>query len=208
MRSALTVRHVRGVPPWQANQRIIDSAADRLGVPAENVVSNIADYGNTSAASIPLALDEWVRADKVKDGDIVCPLAYTTHPPPRELASHANHSQIPFIPGVIAVSPLEMTPVPDAPAPRPLSLSLKLHCSESAAVARPQPPSIEPAITPPMPLMPLGVELDIKHRSALRTHDLSLEREGGSHSGKPSSSRDAGSDGGLWRGADVGLGHH
>jgi hypothetical protein len=42
-----------------------------LGVPPESVVSNIAKYGNTSAASIPLALDEWVRADKVKDGDIV-----------------------------------------------------------------------------------------------------------------------------------------
>jgi len=69
--AGLTVEHIDWLVLHQANQRIIDSAADRLGVPAENVVSNIADYGNTSAASIPLALDEWVRADKVKDGDIV-----------------------------------------------------------------------------------------------------------------------------------------
>jgi hypothetical protein len=45
----------------QANQRILDSAAERLGVPKEKVVSNIANYGNTSAASIPLAFDEAVR---------------------------------------------------------------------------------------------------------------------------------------------------
>lgn len=45
----------------QANMRIMSSAADRLGVPAERVVSNLAQYGNTSAASIPLALDEAVR---------------------------------------------------------------------------------------------------------------------------------------------------
>ena len=53
----------------QANQRILDAAATRLGVPHDRVVSNLAEYGNTSAASIPLALDEAVRSGKIKAGD-------------------------------------------------------------------------------------------------------------------------------------------
>ncbi|KFK40586.1 hypothetical protein AALP_AA2G015100 [Arabis alpina] len=52
----------------QANQRIIDSVATRLKFPPERVISNLANYGNTSAASIPLALDEAVRSGKVKPG--------------------------------------------------------------------------------------------------------------------------------------------
>jgi len=55
----------------QANQRILDAAAQRLGIPAERVVSNMAKHGNTDAASIPIALDEWVRAGKIKDGQIL-----------------------------------------------------------------------------------------------------------------------------------------
>ena len=42
----------------QANQRILDSAADRLKIPREKVISNLASYGNTSAASIPLAMSQ------------------------------------------------------------------------------------------------------------------------------------------------------
>ncbi|KAG5617533.1 hypothetical protein H5410_017357 [Solanum commersonii] len=45
----------------EANQRILDAVATRLEVPSEHVISNLANYGNTSAASIPLALDEAVR---------------------------------------------------------------------------------------------------------------------------------------------------
>lgn len=55
----------------QANQRIIDAAATRLDIPSDKVISNLANYGNTSAASIPLALDEAVRSGKVKTGDII-----------------------------------------------------------------------------------------------------------------------------------------
>ncbi|PKA66631.1 3-oxoacyl-[acyl-carrier-protein] synthase III, chloroplastic [Apostasia shenzhenica] len=55
----------------QANQRIIDAVATRLRIPAEKVISNLANYGNTSAASIPLALDEAVRTGRVKSGDII-----------------------------------------------------------------------------------------------------------------------------------------
>lgn len=53
----------------QANQRILDAVAKRLKIPGDRVVSNMAKHGNTDAASIPIALDEWVRAGKVKAGD-------------------------------------------------------------------------------------------------------------------------------------------
>lgn len=53
----------------QANQRILDACADRLSLPKERVVSNLSEYGNTSAASIPLALDEAVRSGKIQPGD-------------------------------------------------------------------------------------------------------------------------------------------
>ncbi len=55
----------------QANQRIMDSVSDRLKIPSEKVISNVAKYGNTSAGSIPIALDEAVRAGKIKSGDLV-----------------------------------------------------------------------------------------------------------------------------------------
>ena len=58
--------------PHQANLRILSAAADRLNIPAERVVSNLSEYGNTSAASIPLALDEAVRDGSIKSGDYVC----------------------------------------------------------------------------------------------------------------------------------------
>jgi 3-oxoacyl-[acyl-carrier-protein] synthase-3 len=53
----------------QANQRILDAVAKRLNIHEDRVVSNMAQHGNTSAASIPLALDEWVRAGKIQPGD-------------------------------------------------------------------------------------------------------------------------------------------
>ncbi|MFK8112013.1 MAG: beta-ketoacyl-ACP synthase III [Rubripirellula sp.] len=55
----------------QANQRIIDSAVSGLNVPPDRVFVNLDRYGNTSAASIPLALDEAVREGKIKHGDLV-----------------------------------------------------------------------------------------------------------------------------------------
>lgn len=57
--------------PHQANLRIIQAIAERLGIPMDKVYININRYGNTSAASIPIALDEAVRAGKVKDGDYI-----------------------------------------------------------------------------------------------------------------------------------------
>ena len=55
----------------QANQRIIDATADRLEMPPDRVISNLANYGNTSAASIPLALDEAVRTGRLRSGDVI-----------------------------------------------------------------------------------------------------------------------------------------
>jgi 3-oxoacyl-[acyl-carrier-protein] synthase-3 len=55
--------------PHQANMRIIGAVGERLKIPAEKVISNLWKYGNTSAASIGLALDEAVRVGKVKKGN-------------------------------------------------------------------------------------------------------------------------------------------
>jgi 3-oxoacyl-[acyl-carrier-protein] synthase III len=55
----------------QANIRIMETVAKRLGIPMSKVITNLAEYGNTSAASIPLALDEAVRSGQVKPGDII-----------------------------------------------------------------------------------------------------------------------------------------
>merc|ERR1719401_1002766 len=55
----------------QANRRIMDSAAKRLKLPKEKIICNLDEYGNTSAASIPLALDEAIREGRVKEGDLV-----------------------------------------------------------------------------------------------------------------------------------------
>jgi 3-oxoacyl-[acyl-carrier-protein] synthase-3 len=57
--------------PHQANLRIIQATADRLGLPMDKVLINIDKYGNTSAASIPIALDEAVMTGRIKDGDYI-----------------------------------------------------------------------------------------------------------------------------------------
>jgi len=62
--------------PHQANARIIKAVAARLGLPMEKVVLNMDRYGNTSAASIPLALDEVVRAGRVGEGSLVMMAAF------------------------------------------------------------------------------------------------------------------------------------
>ena len=59
------------VVPHQANARIIDATVKKLGLPAERVVLTVAEHANTSAASVPLALDGAVRDGRIKKGDIV-----------------------------------------------------------------------------------------------------------------------------------------
>ncbi|EOY24411.1 3-ketoacyl-acyl carrier protein synthase III, III isoform 1 [Theobroma cacao] len=70
-KAGLTASSIDWLLLHQANQRIIDAVATRLEVPQEQVISNLANYGNTSAASIPLALDEAVRSGKVKPGHTI-----------------------------------------------------------------------------------------------------------------------------------------
>jgi 3-oxoacyl-[acyl-carrier-protein] synthase-3 len=70
-RAGVTADDVTWLIPHQANQRIIDAAAKYLNMPSDRVVVNIDRYGNTSAASIPMALSEAVAAGKLKDGDVI-----------------------------------------------------------------------------------------------------------------------------------------
>jgi len=55
----------------QANQRILDAVADRFSIPGEKVLSNLAHYGNTSAATIPVMLDEAVRDGRIQPGHLI-----------------------------------------------------------------------------------------------------------------------------------------
>jgi len=72
----LSVDDIKMVISHQMNARIIESAAKRLKLPAEKVFINISEYGNTSAASVPIAFDECVREGKIKRGDIVIFVAF------------------------------------------------------------------------------------------------------------------------------------
>jgi 3-oxoacyl-[acyl-carrier-protein] synthase III len=67
----LSIADVDVYVPHQANVRIIDHAVARLGIPKEKVIVNVARYGNTSSASIPLALAEAISGDRLHDGDTV-----------------------------------------------------------------------------------------------------------------------------------------
>ena len=62
--------------PHQANIRIIDAAVQRLGLPQEKVFVNVESYGNTSAASIPLALDEAYRSGRIREGDVIAAVGF------------------------------------------------------------------------------------------------------------------------------------
>ncbi|MFZ3014081.1 MAG: beta-ketoacyl-ACP synthase III [Nitrospira sp.] len=75
-RSTLAANHLRVEDidlyvPHQANIRILKAVMERLSLPIEKVMLNVDRYGNTSAASIPIALDEAVREGRIKDGSLV-----------------------------------------------------------------------------------------------------------------------------------------
>ena len=63
------------IPP-QANIRIIESLAKRLKIPIEKFHNNLVHYGNTSAASVPIALDEAIRTNRIKSGDLILLVAF------------------------------------------------------------------------------------------------------------------------------------
>ncbi len=72
----LKVADIDVLVPHQANMRIIEAATKRLGIPPEKVLVNLDRYGNTSTATIPLAIDEAVRAGRVKDGDLLVMVSF------------------------------------------------------------------------------------------------------------------------------------
>jgi 3-oxoacyl-[acyl-carrier-protein] synthase-3 len=74
--AGLSTDDVDWLVPHQANQRIISAVGSRLRIPDERCYVNIDRYGNTSAASIPIALDEAVRTGKITDGNIVLMTAF------------------------------------------------------------------------------------------------------------------------------------
>jgi 3-oxoacyl-[acyl-carrier-protein] synthase-3 len=65
----LTPNDVKLVVPHQVNQRVIDSATEKMGFPKEKVFVNIDRYGNTSSASVPIALDESRKCGRCGKGD-------------------------------------------------------------------------------------------------------------------------------------------
>ncbi len=71
-----TAADIDMVIPHQANARIIKAIADRLGVPEEKTFINLHKYGNTSAATIPVALDEAHRSGRIKRGDVLLLVAF------------------------------------------------------------------------------------------------------------------------------------
>jgi 3-oxoacyl-[acyl-carrier-protein] synthase-3 len=75
-KAGLTLEDIRLVIPHQANRRIIESAAKDLGLPMERFAVNIERYGNTSAASIPIALCEAVSAGQIHPGDNIVMVAF------------------------------------------------------------------------------------------------------------------------------------
>lgn len=70
-RNGLAPADLAMVVPHQANQRILDATADRLGLPHDRMASVVARYGNTTAATIPLALDDALAGGRIKRGDLV-----------------------------------------------------------------------------------------------------------------------------------------
>ena len=72
----ITMDDLARIVPHQANARIVQAAGKRLGIPAEKFFLNIAEYANTSAASIPIALDEMNRGGQLKKGDLIMTIGF------------------------------------------------------------------------------------------------------------------------------------
>ncbi len=75
-RAGWMMEQVDLIVPHQANLRIIEAMASQLHLPMEKFVVNIQEYGNTSAASVPLALFEAVHAGRIHDGDRIVLAAF------------------------------------------------------------------------------------------------------------------------------------
>lgn len=75
-KAGLSISDIDVYIPHQANTRIIDHAVKKLNLPYEKVIANVDKYGNTSAASIPLALDEALQQGRIKSGDNVVMIGF------------------------------------------------------------------------------------------------------------------------------------
>ena len=71
-KAGMTAAEIDLLIPHQANLRIIETAAKKLQFPMERIMVDLDKYGNTSSASIPIALDEAVRSGRLNRGDRVC----------------------------------------------------------------------------------------------------------------------------------------
>ena len=76
LESRLAGREIDLLIPHQVNQRIIDAALESTGFPADKVMVNLEKYGNTSAASVPIALDEALKSGRAKPGDTLLLIAF------------------------------------------------------------------------------------------------------------------------------------
>lgn len=74
--AGVSIANVKWLVAHQANTRIIQAVGKKLGIPTERVFINLDKYGNTSAASIPLALDDLYRGDQFQTGDLVLLVAF------------------------------------------------------------------------------------------------------------------------------------
>ena len=70
-RAGVRLEDIALLVPHQANMRILNAVADRLGIARDKVFTNIDRYGNTSAASVPVALDEAIEMNRIRDNDLV-----------------------------------------------------------------------------------------------------------------------------------------
>jgi len=70
-RQGLSAEEIAVFVPHQANLRIIEAVGERVGIASERVALSLEEYGNTSAASIAITLDKWMRLGRIKPGDLV-----------------------------------------------------------------------------------------------------------------------------------------
>lgn len=77
-RNGLKADDIRLLVPHQANLRIMTAVAERVGIPVERTANCIAEFGNTSAATIPLALHKWYHTEGLKKGDLVVLTAFAS----------------------------------------------------------------------------------------------------------------------------------
>ena len=75
-RCGRSVNDLKLIVPHQANYRILNSAAKKMGIPEEKMFNNIAHYGNTSAGTVPIALTEALEQGKIQKGDLIALVAF------------------------------------------------------------------------------------------------------------------------------------